>query len=192
MLQRRNRMRWFLSLPCRLSSRTGSPDLTIKRENGQYRYKHVQPGRSRQGTPEIPMKGCFTCLNLICFPGACDQQQVDENYSTCLYELQDILGECTFDCYKGNSETKSEYRRAICDHFESNVAWELKVNSRKFRGYSRLCRGMFRNLLRRPWKLSMHGQLSWWLSLSRWCLDMSWSQWPWWSCCSCSSTCWRK
>ena len=105
------------------------------------------------------MKGCFTCLNLICFPGACDQQQVDENYSTCLYELQDILGECTFDCYKGICNTvlqkENQYNLYNIQAGEIKQFYVKSCRASKsnfiLRGQCyRLCPWLFRNFLQRP------------------------------------------
>ena len=43
--------------------------------------------------------GCFTCLNEICFPEACDSDEININYKKCLDDLQDVYGQCTLDCY---------------------------------------------------------------------------------------------
>ena len=44
-------------------------------------------------------KGCFTCLNQICFPEACDSDEININYKKCLDDLQAVYGQCTLDCY---------------------------------------------------------------------------------------------
>ena len=43
--------------------------------------------------------GCFTCLNQICFPEACDSDDININYKKCLDDLQAVYGQCTLDCY---------------------------------------------------------------------------------------------
>ena len=48
---------------------------------------------------EKSLQGCFTCLNAICFPEACDSDDINVNYKKCLEDLQNVYGECTFDCY---------------------------------------------------------------------------------------------
>ena len=46
-------------------------------------------------------QGCLFCYHPICYSEECDEYEINNNYKTCLFDAQDILGSCNLDCYYG-------------------------------------------------------------------------------------------